>query len=250
MDSYHNPSPHAPTIAFLIELRYRFFIYVMFVILMWVALLLFSSSLYQRLVSPMLAHLSVGIHSVPSSSIASFPLSFKLAWSASLLATVPVLLYQLWALIFPNLYRLNDYWLWALLFFSTILFYMGVGIAYLTIFPLLWPALMHPLLAGLPVVSELSYCLSFIIKLFFIFGLVFQVPLLHVLLVLSGLVSVKRLRQFRFYFISIVFVIAVLIVPFTIKSQLVFVLPLWLLFEVGIVLASICRRVFGAVSFL
>jgi len=240
MNTYRSPSPHAPTIAFLIELRYRFLIYCAVVGTVLIVFLFFSGPLYALLTKPIAAYLGghaawEGMHY----STIYFIASFKLALIPSLLVTAPVLLYQLWAFTFPRLQQIHTSHRLVYLVAVTLLFYFGLGLTYFTLFPALLALFKQQVLMHLPISLGLISYLGFVLKLFFIFGLGFQIPAFMVMLVLSGRLRLHKLKIFRPYMIMIAFIVSLFILPFDVISQTLFVLPLWILFELGLLLARL-----------
>jgi sec-independent protein translocase protein TatC len=151
---------------------------------------------------------------------------------------VPVFLYQVWAFIAPALYQHEKHFIWPLLFISTILFYLGIGFAYFVVLPLLLKFFAASTPTGVALMPDMERYLDFTLKLFFSFGTIFEVPILTIILVWTGIVTRERLISLRSYVIVGAFVVGMLLGPPDVLSQTMLAVPLWLLFEVGIVLAA------------
>jgi sec-independent protein translocase protein TatC len=150
---------------------------------------------------------------------------------------VPVLLYQLWAFVAPGLYEHERKLVFPLLFASTLLFLLGILFAYYVVFPLIFGFLTQAAPEGVAVMTDISSYLDFVLKLFFAFGLAFEVPIATLLLIWTGASTVESLRQKRPYIIVGAFVIGMLLTPPDIISQTLLALPVWLLFELGLLCA-------------
>ena len=242
MNTRHTPTPHAATIEFLIELRKRLLVYFATVGVALVGFVYWAKDLYSLLALPLLHHLPAGGGLIATEITAPFVTPFKLALISAMLATMPVLLYQLWAFVAPALYRHERRLVWVLLFFSSLLFYLGVAFAYFIVFPALIKFFIYQAPYGVEVTPDISKYLRFSSKLFFAFGMSFEMPVLVFLLVWSGTVRLQQLRQRRHYFIVGAFVMGMLFTPPDVISQLFLAIPLWLLFELGMIMAQVALK--------
>ena len=167
---------------------------------------------------------------------------FKLAVFSAMFLGMPFLLHQLWAFVSPGLYMQEKRFALPLLASSITLFYAGMAFAYVLVFPLMFQFFASVTPAGVTMMTDINRYLDFVIKMFFAFGLAFEIPIATLLLVWSGLTTADSLARKRPYIIVGCFVVGMLLTPPDIISQVLLVFPTWLLFEVGVVLARITER--------
>ena len=216
------------------ELRKRLLFSLLAFLLIFLVLFFFANDLYTLLALPLLKKLSHGQNLIAINIIAPFLVPFQLTFVLSLFLCVPVLLFQLWGFIAPALYQHEKKLVWPLLVVSTLLFYLGVAFAYFGIFPVIFGFLTQSAPKGVIVSPDISQYLDFTLKLFFIFGAIFEVPIATILLVWSGAVTRAKLIKSRPYAIVGAFVIGMLLAPPDVLSQILLAIPLWILFELGI----------------
>jgi sec-independent protein translocase protein TatC len=221
-------------ISHLIELRDRLLRAVLAVLIVAACLLPFSNDLYHFLAEPLLQHLPDSSTMIATEVASPFLTPFKLTLSVAIMIAVPILLYQLWAFVAPGLYDNEKRIAFPLLFASTVLFFLGVIFAYFVVFPLIFAFLTQAAPEGVAVMTDISSYLDFVLKLFFAFGLAFEVPIATLLLIWSGASTVQSLSDKRPYIIVGAFVIGMLLTPPDIISQTLLALPVWLLFELGL----------------
>lgn len=226
-----------PLISHLVELRDRLLRSVLAVLLVAVCLFPFANDLYIFLSEPLLRHLPETSSMIATEVASPFLTPFKLTLSTAIMLVVPFLLYQLWAFIAPGLYDHERKLVYPLLFASTLLFFLGILFAFYVVFPLVLGFLTQAAPEGVAVMTDISSYLDFVLKLFFAFGLAFEVPIATVLLVWTGASSVESLKQKRPYIIVGAFVIGMLLTPPDIISQTLLAVPVWLLFELGLLSA-------------
>lgn len=232
-------SENTPTILrFLIELRKRLINCLLALSLIFAILFYFANDLYTLLALPLLHHLPHGQGLIATNIVAPFFVPFELTFVAALFLAIPVFLYQLWAFIAPALYKHEKKLVWSLLLISTLLFYLGVAFAYFVIFPIIFGFLTHTAPQGVIVSPDISQYLDFTLRLFFIFGGIFEVPVATILLVWAGVTTRERLIKARPYAIVGAFIIGMLLGPPDVLSQTLLAVPLWLLFELGIFLSQ------------
>ncbi|AFJ03116.1 Twin-arginine translocation protein TatC [Methylophaga frappieri] len=223
-----------PLITHLTELRDRLLKAVLAILLLAVALFPFANDLYLLVSEPLLKHLPAASSMIATEVASPFLTPFKLTLTTAILLAMPVLLFQIWAFVAPGLYQHEKRLLFPLMFTSTALFFLGILFAYFAVFPLMFGFLTQAAPAGVAVMTDISHYLDFVLKLFFAFGLAFQVPVLTILLIKSGISSRQSLRQKRPYVIVGAFVIGMLLTPPDVISQTLLAVPVWLLFELGI----------------
>jgi len=223
-----------PLIAHLVELRDRLLRGIVAVLIITACLLPFSNQLYQFLSEPLLSQLPATSTMIATEVASPFLIPFKLTLSTAVLLAVPILLYQIWAFIAPGLYENERKLVFPLLFASTLLFFLGIVFAYFVVFPLIFAFLTQAAPEGVAVMTDISSYLDFVLKLFFAFGVAFEVPIATLILIWTGVSTVESLTEKRPYIIVGAFVIGMLLTPPDIISQTLLALPVWLLFELGL----------------
>ena len=225
-------------VSHLLELRDRLLRSVVAVILVSLPLLWLSQQLFTFVTHPLIEKLPAGTSLIATSVVAPFMAPLKLALIAAVFIAMPYVLYQAWAFIAPGLYRHERRFAVPLLVSSIVLFYTGVAFAYYVVFPLMFAFLTSTTPEGVQLMADMSSYLDFVMLLFFAFGIAFEVPVAVVLLVATGLVKVETLRRQRGYVIIGIFVVAAFLTPPDAVSQCFMAIPMWLLFEFGILLAQ------------
>jgi sec-independent protein translocase protein TatC len=225
-------------VSHLLELRDRLLRAVVVVIVVSLPLLWYSQQLFTFVAHPLLEKLPSGTSLIATSVVAPFMAPLKLALLAALFLAMPYVLYQVWAFVAPGLYRHERRFALPLLVSSIVLFYTGVGFAYYVVFPLMFAFLTSTTPEGVQLMADMSSYLDFVMLLFFAFGVAFEVPVAVVLLVATGLVKVESLRRQRGYVIIGIFIVAAFLTPPDAVSQCFMAIPMWLLFEFGIVMAQ------------
>lgn len=226
-----------PFITHLVELRDRLLKAALMVLLVFIALSFIANDLYSQLAGPLLKQMPPGSQMVAIDVASPFLAPFKLALVAAIFITVPFSLYQLWAFVAPGLYLHEKKMLLPLLVSSTVLFYAGIAFAYYVVFPLMFAFLTATVPTGVTMMTDISKYMDFVLTLFFAFGVSFEVPIVALLLVWSGLVSAQSLAEKRSYVIVIAFIIGAVLTPPDVVSQTLLAVPIWLLFEIGLLAA-------------
>lgn len=229
-------------IAHLIELRKRLVRSVIVLLLAFICLFPFSSKLYAMLAQPLLAKLPKGGQMIATDVTTPFFVPLKVALMAAFLIALPFILYQVWRFVAPGLYAHEKKLVVPLIFASTLLFFCGMAFAYFVVFPVVFGFITASAPIGVAVMTDIDKYLSFVLSMFMAFGVTFQVPVAVVLLVRMGVVSVAKLREIRPYIVVGAFVVGALFTPPDVVSQLMLAVPLWLLYEAGIVVASWTRK--------
>ena len=225
---------------FLLELRARLLNSLIAFALLFAVLMYFSNTLYTWLALPLLKFLPQG-HLIATQIVSPFFVPFRLAFMAAFLLSVPFFLYQLWKFVSPALYGYEKKWLWPFLLVSVSLFYTGLAFAYFIIFPLLFHFLANVAPKGVILSPDISEYLDFTIKLLLIFGSLFEIPMVMVLLVVTKIIALTKLVRFRPYAIISAFVIGMLLAPPDVLSQTVLAIPIWILYEAGLLLARLAQ---------
>ena len=230
-----------PLIAHLAELRNRLLRCLACVFVVFLGLSVFANDIYSLIAGPLLAQLPEQSSMIATEVAAPFLVPFKLAFFVAVFVCVPYLLYQAWAFVAPGLYENERRLVFPLISSSVLLFYLGCAFAFFVVFPLLFAFLTSTAPAGVTVMTDISHYLNFILKLFFAFGIAFEVPIAIILLVWTGLASVDTLARKRPYIIIGAFTAGMLLTPPDIISQVLLAVPVWLLFELGLVLGRFVR---------
>jgi sec-independent protein translocase protein TatC len=226
-------------IAHLLELRDRLLRMVLCIIFVFLAIFYFSNDLYSYVAGPLMKHMPEGSQMIAIDVASPFLTPFKLSMMASIFLSMPFILYQLWAFIAPGLYRHERRMAAPLVVASSILFYLGMTFAYYVVFPLVFGFLTGTAPEGVSVMTDISRYLDFVLTIFFAFGLAFQVPVATILLVWSGATTPESLVTKRPYIIVGAFVIGMILTPPDIISQTLLAIPMWILFELGVIFARV-----------
>lgn len=235
-DSQQFPPPsEQPLVQHLLELRDRLLRVVLVVVLLFLALFAFANDLYTYLADPLLRHMVEGTSMIATQVVSPFLTPFKLALVLSIFIAVPFILYQAWGFMAPGLYQHEKKLVFPLLFSSTVLFYAGMAFAYYVVFPLVFGFLTGIAPEGVSVMPDITYYLDFAIKMFFAFGLAFEVPIATILLVWSGITTAEKLASKRPYVVVGAFVFGMLLTPPDVISQTLLAIPMWILFELGLI---------------
>ncbi len=231
-----------PFLSHLVELRDRLLRIVAVVLVLFLGLFYFANGLYELLAKPLLAHMPSGGTMIATEVAAPFFTPMKLTLIVAIFAAVPYILYEVWGFVAPGLYRHERRLAVPLLVSSTLLFYLGMAFAYYVVFPLAFGFLTASAPAGVQVMTDITKYLDFVIKLFFAFGVAFEVPVATIILVLMGITTPDALTSKRPYIIVGAFVVGALLTPPDAISQLLLAVPMWLLFEAGVLMSRIMLR--------
>jgi sec-independent protein translocase protein TatC len=239
---FEDPAQPQPFISHLIELRDRLLKVILCVLLVFGGLAAYANDIYSILAGPLLKHLPQNSSMIAIDVASPFLTPFKLAFVVAVFVSVPVILYQFWAFVAPGLYRHEKRLVLPLLVASTLLFYIGVAFAYFLVFPLVFGFLTAAAPAGVTVMTDIAKYLDFVLALFFAFGVCFEIPIFTIVLVWTGFVSAADLAEKRPYVIVGVFVIAMFLTPPDAISQTMLAVPMWMLFEIGLLFAKMLTK--------
>jgi len=242
MSEQNQTTKDMPLIAHLLELRDRILRSLLAILLVFLSLIYFANDLYLWLSAPLQAVLPENANMIATDILATFFTPFKLTAVVALFVSMPYVLHQIWGFISPGLYQHEKRFALPLLVSSILLFYAGLAFAYFVVFPLAWAFLTSIAPSGVQVTPDISAYLDVVLKIFFAFGLAFEIPVATVLLVWSGATSVESLRQKRSYVVVAVFVVGMLLTPPDVISQILLAVPMWLLFELGIFFAALGQK--------
>jgi sec-independent protein translocase protein TatC len=225
-------------VSHLVELRDRLLRAVLAVLVIFGALFAFANDLYTLLAEPLLRQMPGGAGMIATEVASPFFTPVKLTMVLSIFLAMPVILYQLWAFVAPGLYQTERKLVLPLLVSSTVLFYLGMAFAYFVVFPLVFHFLTNIAPQGVAVMPDISKYLDFVLKMFFAFGVAFEVPIATILVIWTGLTTAESLASKRPYIIVVAFVVGMLLTPPDVFSQTLLALPMWALFELGLFLSK------------
>jgi sec-independent protein translocase protein TatC len=229
-------------ISHLIELRQRLLKSVIAIGVAFVPCAIYANDLFTIVATPLLKKMPQGAYMISTSLVAPFMAPFKLALFVSLFAAMPYVLYQAWAFVAPGLYKREKRFAVPLVVSSIVLFYAGVAFAYFVVFPLMFAFLTTTAPTGVQMMTDMTNYLDFVLLLFFAFGIAFEVPVAVVLLAATGLVRIETMTRNRGYVILGIFIIAAFLTPPDALSQTFMAGPMYLLYELGIILSRILLK--------
>ena len=221
----------------LIELRNRLLRCVIAVIIVFAALAAFAQDIYHLLAQPLMAVLPENSSMIATDVAAPFFAPFKLTFIVAICLAIPYILLQVWQFIAPALYSREKKLMAPLVISSTLLFYAGITFAYFVVFPIIFGFFTSVAPEGVTVATDISNYLDFVLKLFFAFGLSFEIPVAILLMVWTGVSTRADLAEKRPYIIVGAFVLGMLLTPPDVLSQTLLAVPMWLLFELGLTLS-------------
>jgi len=229
-------------LSHLLELRDRLLRAMIATFVIAIPCLYFANDIFTWLSAPLLAQLPEGASLIATSVVAPFMTPFKLALLAAIFFAMPVILYQIWAFIAPGLYRHERRFALPLFLSSVVLFYAGAAFAYFVVFPAVFRFFVMTTPDGVQMMTDMTQYMDFAVLLFFAFGLAFEIPVATVLLVRTGLVKREALTKNRGYVLLAIFIIAAFLTPPDPVSQTMMALPMYALFEAGILMARLLVR--------
>lgn len=231
-----------PLVSHLTELRTRLLRCVGVIFAIFIGLFSFAQQIYTLVSAPLRDHLPANATMIATDVASPFLTPFKLTMIVSLFMAMPFILQQVWGFIAPGLYRHERRIAIPLLVSSIFLFYAGMAFAYFLVFPLIFGFFAAATPEGVSMMTDIANYLDFVMTLFFAFGAAFEIPVAVVLLVWIGVVDVKYLKGIRPYVIIGCFVVGMILTPPDIFSQTLLAVPMWLLFEIGVLFATLVRK--------
>ena len=231
-----------PMVAHLLEMRNRLLQCILVVLFIFLGLFAYSNELYLYISDPLVTNLPVNSSMIATDVTSPFLTPFKLTLVLSIFAAMPFILYQVWAFVAPGLYKREKMIVVPLFLSSVLLFYAGMAFAYYLVFPLVFTFFTSVSPDGVLVMTDIRSYLDFVLKLFFAFGLSFEIPVAIVILSWMGLVDPSRLGKKRPYIFVLCFSLGMLLTPPDVISQILLAIPMWLLFELGLVLSKAISR--------
>lgn len=222
----------------LLELRSRLLKAVLSVLVIFCSMIYFANDIYEYVSKPLLATMPEGGQMIATDVASSFFAPFKLTIVLAIFLAMPFILYQVWSFIAPGLYRKEKRLVAPLMFGSTFLFYGGIAFSYYVVFPLIFSFFTSVAPQGVTIATDISSYLDFVLKLFFAFGVAFEIPIAIILMCWTGFTDPQSLKAKRPYIVVGAFVIGMLLTPPDIISQTLLAIPMLILFEVGVFIAS------------
>ncbi|MEZ5481464.1 MAG: twin-arginine translocase subunit TatC [Porticoccaceae bacterium] len=237
-----------PLVTHLVELRDRLLRSVACILLVFLALFYFSNDIYTFVSEPLQALLPENTTMIATEVASPFFAPFKLTMVVAILLAMPFLLYQVWGFIAPGLYKKERLLVVPIFLSSVVLFYAGMAFAYYVVFPLVFGFFTSVGPEGVAMMTDINSYLDFVLKLFFAFGLAFEIPIATLVLILTGITTPQKLAEKRPYVILGCFVIGMLMTPPDVISQAMLAIPMWILFEAGVLLGKLLKRSSGSES--
>jgi len=233
-----------PFVQHLMELRDRMVKATLAVVIVAIGLAVYPGpgALYDMLAAPLVAHLPAGSTLIATSVISPFMVPLKVLMMAAFLIALPVVLHQLWAFVAPGLYSHEKKLVLPLVVSSTLLFFIGVAFCYFFVFGRVFAFIQSFAPKSITASPDIEAYLGFVLSMFLAFGLAFEVPVVVVVLARMGIFSIQKLKDFRGYFVVLAFIIAAIVTPPDVVSQLALAIPMCLLYEIGIWAAQIFIR--------
>jgi sec-independent protein translocase protein TatC len=235
-------TPTENFVSHLIELRNRLLRVVMGFVVVFILLFPFANEIYALLAAPLLSKLPSGGQMIATAVTTPFFVPMKVAMMAAFVLSLPHTLYQVWSFVAPGLYAHEKKFMIPIIVASSFLFLAGMTFAYFLVFPVIFGFIVGTAPEGVAVMTDIGNYLDFVITLFFAFGLAFEVPIAVVMAVRFGWVSINALKEARGYVVVGAFVIAAVVTPPDVISQFMLAVPMWLLYELGIVVARITSK--------
>lgn len=229
-------------ISHLVELRDRLIRALVAVLAIFLGLVNWARDIYSLLAAPMLAALPEGGHMIATDVVGAFFVPMKVTMMVAFLVALPYVLYQAWAFVAPGLYANEKKLALPLLAASVLLFFVGMGFAYFIVFPAVFGFINAFAPEGVAVMTDIDKYLSFVLTTFLAFGVTFEVPVIVIVLVRIGLVSIEKLKEVRPYVIVGAFIVSAVVTPPDVLSQFLLAVPMWLLYECGILMAQMIGK--------
>lgn len=231
-----------PLITHLLELRTRLLRIVLAILLLFLGLFAFANDIYTLIATPLLNALPEGSQMIATDVASPFLTPFKLTLVASVFLAVPYILFEIWAFIAPGLFQHEKRIVGPLMLASVLLFFLGVAFAYFVVFPLMFAFFSSAGPVGVSYTPDIARFLDTVLKLFFAFGVAFEIPIATVVLIYTGATTAKSLTAKRPYVVVGCFIIGALLTPPDPISQSMMAVPMWLLFELGLLFGRMVKR--------
>ena len=231
-----------PIVGHLIELRQRLIRAVVATLIIFAGLAFFANDIYDQIAQPLVSVLPAGTSMIATDVAAPFFAPFKLAFMLSIVLAFPYILHQVWGFIAPGLYKHEKKFAAPILISSVLLFYGGISFAYFVVFPLVFAFFTSVGPEQITIATDISSYLDFVLKLFIAFGLAFEVPVVVFILCWAGVTTIESLKQKRPYIIVGAFIAGMLLTPPDVISQTLLAIPIWMLFELGLLMSVMVNK--------
>lgn len=226
----------------LLEIRSRLLKSLLVTFIVFCCLVNFANEIYQLFALPLYSKLPTGSSMIATSVASPFLAPFKLTLILAFFIAIPYWLHQLWRFIAPGLYTHEKRIALTLIMASSLLFYCGIIFAYFVVFPILFLFFTTVGPSTVQIMTDINSYLDFILKLFFAFGISFEIPILIIVLIITDLVAIQKFKSIRSYVVILCFVLGMLLTPPDVISQTLLAVPMWLLFELGLVIGAIFKK--------
>ncbi len=229
-------------VSHLVELRSRLIKAVFTVLVLVLVMFPFAGDIYTLIAQPVLKNLSQGTEMIATGVLSPFLTPFKMVIILAVMLSMPVIIYQMWAFVAPGLYKQEKRIALPILVSSIFLFYLGCAFAFFVVFPIIFVFLPGIAPEGVTYMPDINSYLDIVVRLFFAFGLAFEIPVAVIILIMLGVTSAEKLANARPFVIIGIFVVAMLLTPPDPSSQILLAIPMWLLFEFGIIMGKFLRN--------
>jgi sec-independent protein translocase protein TatC len=229
-------------VSHLVELRSRLIKAVFTILILIVVMFPFAGDIYTLIASPVINNLSEGTEMIATGVLSPFLTPFKLVIILAVIIGMPMIIYQMWAFVAPGLYKSEKRVATPILLSSIVLFYMGCAFAYFIVFPIIFVFLPSIAPQGVTYMPDINSYLDIVVRLFFAFGLAFEIPVAVIILIMLGVTTAERLAKSRPYVIVGIFVVAMLLTPPDPSTQILLAIPMWLLFEFGLLMGQVLKK--------
>ncbi len=229
-------------VSHLVELRSRLLKAVFSVLILVVVMFPFAGEIYTLIAKPVLDNLSQGTEMIATGVLSPFLTPFKMVIILAVIISMPIIIYQIWAFVAPGLYKSEKRVALPILISSIVLFYLGCAFAFFVVFPILFVFLPSIAPEGVTYMPDITNYLDTVVRLFFAFGLAFEIPIAVIMLISMGVTSADKLARSRPYVVIGILVVAMLITPPDPSSQVLLAIPMWILFEFGLIMGKVLRN--------
>lgn len=229
-------------VSHLVELRSRLVKSVIAILILIAIQLPFAGDIYSIMAKPVMVYLPEGSAMIATGVLSPFLTPLKMVFILSLIVAMPYILFQIWAFVAPGLYKHEKRIARPLLFSGIILFYLGCLFAYFVIFPILFQFIPKMLPSAISYMPDINSYLDIVVRLFFAFGLAFEVPIAVIIMILLGITTPEKLSNSRPYVVVGVFVVGMILTPPDMISQTLMAIPMWILFELGIIMGKVLKK--------
>ncbi|MGJ8663286.1 MAG: twin-arginine translocase subunit TatC [Marinicella sp.] len=229
-------------VSHLIELRSRLLKAVLSILILVVIMFPFAGEIYTLIAKPVLDNLSQGTEMIATGVLSPFLTPFKMVIILAIIISMPIIIYQMWAFVAPGLYKTEKRVALPILISSIVLFYLGCAFAFFVVFPILFVFLPGIAPEGVTYMPDINSYLDIVVRLFFAFGLAFEIPVAVIIIISLGVTSAEKLAKSRPYVIIGILVVAMLLTPPDPSSQILLAFPMWILFEFGLIMGKVLRK--------